>query len=115
MNDPDASRPSRRCPSRRCNADYRWTRQKAIAFLHALRACGSVARAARGLGMSRQSAYRLRTRYGADYAAVWDEAVDLWRRLGPLPPRPAPAPQGDGVAPQGYAAVSQDDGLARTR
>jgi hypothetical protein len=46
----------------RCNADYRWTPAKAMAFLEALAVCGKVAEAARGVGMTRQSAYRLRSR-----------------------------------------------------
>ena len=60
-------------PLRRTNADYRWTKPKLLAFLQALARTGSVAQAARGVGMSRQSAYRLRARMGADFAAVWDE------------------------------------------
>jgi hypothetical protein len=49
-------------PSRapRCNADYRWTMPKALAFLEALAKTGKVAAAARAVGMSRQAGYRLR-------------------------------------------------------
>jgi molybdenum-dependent DNA-binding transcriptional regulator ModE len=64
---------------RRTNADYRWTKPKLLAFLQALARGGSVAQAARGVGMSRQSAYRLRVRLGADFAAVWDDGVALAR------------------------------------
>ena len=72
MVNPDAHR-----SPRRSNADYRWTRPKIIAFLHALAAAGSVAQAARSVGMSRQSAYRLRARLGAGFGAVWDEGLAL--------------------------------------
>ena len=53
---PAASRPPR------CNADYRWTTPKALAFLEALAKTGKVAAAARAVGMSRQAGYRLRDR-----------------------------------------------------
>ncbi len=46
----------------RPDADYRWTPAKAMGFLEALAACGKVAAAARSVGMTRQSAYRLRAR-----------------------------------------------------
>lgn len=59
---------------RRPNADYRWTPRKAIAFLDLLAAGESVAAAARLVGMSRQSAYRLRTRAGGRFAQGWDLA-----------------------------------------
>lgn len=65
-------------PGRRANADYRWTSPKAIAFLDALAAGESVAAAARLVGMSRQSAYRLRARAGGRFAQGWD----LARRAG---------------------------------
>jgi hypothetical protein len=67
-------------PARRSNADYRWTRPKIIAFLHALRALGAVGAAARSVGMSRQSAYRLRARLGPQFASVWDEGLMLARK-----------------------------------
>ncbi len=60
--------------TRRPNSRYRWTRAKALAFLNLLYLGRSVAAAAREVGMSRQSAYRLRERLGADFAAVWREA-----------------------------------------
>jgi molybdenum-dependent DNA-binding transcriptional regulator ModE len=64
-------------PPRRSNADYRWTKPKMLAFLHALATTGSVAGAARGVGMSRQSAYRLRARLGEGFGAVWVEGLKL--------------------------------------
>lgn len=76
MTEPTSTR-----PPRRCNADYRWTRDKVIAFLKGLALTGSVAEAARRVGMSRQSAYRLRARRGAQFAAVWDEGVALARLM----------------------------------
>ncbi|TCM17885.1 hypothetical protein EDF56_105231 [Novosphingobium sp. PhB165] len=63
--------------SRRSNADYRWTRAKILTFLHALARTTSVAAAARHVGMSRQSAYRLRARLGKEFADVWDEGLRL--------------------------------------
>lgn len=64
-------------PPRRSNVEYRWTKPKILAFLHALGTMGSVARAARSVGMSRQSAYRLRAQMGSRFAAVWDEGLAL--------------------------------------
>jgi len=43
---------------------YHWTTDKALVFLGALADLGSVAAAARAVGMSRQSVYRLRDRLG---------------------------------------------------
>jgi len=63
---------------RRPNSDYRWTPRKAMAFLDLLAAGESVAAAARMVGMSRQSAYRLRTRAGGHFAQGWT----LARRAG---------------------------------
>ncbi len=63
----------------RAHADYRWTLPKAMAFLEALAECGKVAEAARRVGMSRQSAYRLRARLeGGPLGEGWD----LARRAG---------------------------------
>ncbi|WP_395393401.1 helix-turn-helix domain-containing protein [Novosphingobium sp. BL-8A] len=59
--------------TRRSNSQYRWTKPKALAFLRALGHGHSVAAAAREVGMSRQSAYRLRERLGEGFAGVWDE------------------------------------------
>jgi molybdenum-dependent DNA-binding transcriptional regulator ModE len=66
-------------PAPRTHADYRWTLPKALAFLEALAECGTVAEAARRVGMSRQSAYRLRARLnGGPLGEGWD----LARRAG---------------------------------
>ncbi|WP_395328138.1 helix-turn-helix domain-containing protein [Novosphingobium sp. BL-8H] len=59
--------------TRRPHSEYRWTKAKALAFLRALGLGRSVAAAAREVGMSRQSAYRLRARLGEGFAAAWDE------------------------------------------
>ncbi len=72
MTRPDAPR-----PPRRSNAEYRWTRDKIVAFVRALGEQGSVSAAARQVGMSRNSAYRLRARLGERFAAVWDEGLRL--------------------------------------
>ena len=55
---------------------YHWTTRKARVFLGALADLGRVADAARAVGMSRQSAYRLRQRLGEDglFAQTWDRA-----------------------------------------
>ena len=54
----------------------RWTGEKASAFLKALSLHGRVAKAAREVGMSRQSAYRLRARAPL-FAQMWDRALDV--------------------------------------
>ncbi|MGI4949010.1 MAG: hypothetical protein ACRYHC_10045 [Janthinobacterium lividum] len=52
-----------------------WTPERQRRFVVALRRLGVVAAAARAVGMSVQSAYRLRERPGADsFAAAWDGA-----------------------------------------
>jgi molybdenum-dependent DNA-binding transcriptional regulator ModE len=71
------TRPRTLRPPRRSNADYRWTTPKMLAFLRALAATGSVAEAARSVGMSRQSAHRLRARAGEHFGSVWDGAMAL--------------------------------------
>lgn len=55
---------------------YHWTTLKARVFLGALADLGRVGEAARVVGMSRQSAYKLRERLGEDtlFAHAWDEA-----------------------------------------
>jgi hypothetical protein len=55
---------------------YRWTTFKARRFLGALADLGRVGEAARAVGMSRQSAYRLRARLGEGglFARAWDQA-----------------------------------------
>lgn len=57
----------------RSHAEYRWTQRKALAFIHALAEHGKVAAAARSVGMSRQSAYRLRERFPL-LAEEWERA-----------------------------------------
>jgi len=53
-----------------------WTAERQLAFLHALARTRSVVRAAAAAGMSRESAYRLRTRpAGALFAAAWDRTL----------------------------------------
>lgn len=50
-----------------------WTAERQLAFLGELARTRSVTRAARAVGMSRESAYRLRGRpTGALFAAAWD-------------------------------------------
>ena len=55
---------------------YHWTTYKARVFLGALADLGRVGEAARAVGMSRQSAYRLRERLGERgvFARAWDRA-----------------------------------------
>jgi hypothetical protein len=67
------SSPPDRTPRR--NADYRWTVPKVSGFLKALSECGSVAEAARTVGMSRQAAYKLRSRLdGEKFQAAFEAA-----------------------------------------
>ncbi|THD35118.1 MAG: hypothetical protein E7773_11710 [Sphingomonas sp.] len=54
-----------------------WTPTRQRAFIDALGKCGLVAAAAREVGMTPKSAYRLRARGdAASFAAAWDVAVD---------------------------------------
>jgi hypothetical protein len=54
--------------------DPRWTTRKMAEFLRALAATHSVKDAAKAVGMSRQSAYKLRSRLkGLAFDAAWDE------------------------------------------
>ncbi len=54
-----------------------WSEGRQRAFIFALSRCGSVARAARAVGMSPRSAYLLLDAPGADsFAEAWDEAID---------------------------------------
>jgi hypothetical protein len=53
-----------------------WTPEAQHAFIAALAQCGCVARAARAVGMTPRSAYRLLDAEGADgFAAAWDQAI----------------------------------------
>ncbi|WP_298199189.1 helix-turn-helix domain-containing protein [Novosphingobium sp.] len=53
-----------------------WTPRRQAAFIGHLAQTGSVAAAARAVGMARETAYRLRRRTGAEgFAAAWDAAL----------------------------------------
>lgn len=55
-----------------------WTVERQLGFLAELARTRSVTKAARAVGMSRESAYRLRSRSGnALLAGLWDSAVGL--------------------------------------
>lgn len=57
-----------------------WTPERQRRFVAALGVMGVVGRAARSVGMSATSAYKLRARVGADgFAAAWDAALDQGR------------------------------------
>jgi hypothetical protein len=94
----------------RSNTEYRWSRPKIIAFLKALPATLSVTEAARSVGMSRQSAYRLRARLGPGFGEVWDDglALGLTLRRAGIARTEGTAPQGDALA-QGDISASQGD------
>jgi hypothetical protein len=54
-----------------------WTAERQLRFLDALARTRSVIKAAAAVGMSRESAYRLRNRKdGALFAAAWDRALE---------------------------------------
>jgi molybdenum-dependent DNA-binding transcriptional regulator ModE len=82
--------------SPRPGADYRWTDNKAFAFLQALAQHGKVAVAARAVGMTRQSAYRLKRRV-PELADPWERARAIGQRRRRAASRKASpcAPQGD--------------------
>jgi hypothetical protein len=62
-------------PTERARHDG-WTPRRQHDFIHALSLMGTVSRAARAVGMSAQSAYKLRERPGAaSFAAAWDCAL----------------------------------------
>jgi hypothetical protein len=53
-----------------------WTEEKQRAFIEALSLCGCVASAARSVGMTPRSAYRLLESHGAgSFAEAWDQAL----------------------------------------
>lgn len=53
-----------------------WSEARQCGFLAALYVTGSVAGAARSVGMTRTSAYRLRARKGGEsFAAMWDRVL----------------------------------------
>ena len=73
MDDTQSDSSPDRTPRR--NADYRWTVPKVSAFLKALSECGSVAEAARTVGMSRQAAYKLKARLdGEKFQSAFEAA-----------------------------------------
>jgi hypothetical protein len=56
----------------------RWNRRKMALFLEALTETGCVTTAAKSVGMSRQSAYRLRARLiGQPFDITWDGALEI--------------------------------------
>ena len=64
-------------PPKRPPRHDEWTRAKMAAFLRELAASQSVSQAARSVGMSRQSAYKLRTRLaGTPFAMAWEVALE---------------------------------------
>jgi len=53
-----------------------WTAERQLTFIAALAQTGSIGQAALAAGMSRESAYRLRRRKGAEsFAAAWDSIL----------------------------------------
>ncbi|WP_420607969.1 hypothetical protein [Novosphingopyxis sp.] len=61
-----------------CRTRHGWTAARQRGFIAGLARIGLVKPAAAEVGMSRQSAYRLRSRAGAEsFAAAWDAAVEL--------------------------------------
>jgi hypothetical protein len=61
-----------------------WTPDRQARFIGLLAETGSVAEAARGVGMSRESAWRLRRRAGAgSFAHAWDAVTALRRGKSP--------------------------------
>ena len=55
-----------------------WSEERQRAFIAALARCGSVAAAARSVGMTSRSAYRLCDAEGGDsFVAAWDQAMDI--------------------------------------
>lgn len=66
-------------PLQRVRADG-WTPLAQERFIRALEVMGSVRAALRAVGISRNSAYKLRERPGADsFARAWDAALDFGR------------------------------------
>ena len=85
-------------------AEYRWTSHKAHAFLDALAQHGKVAAAARAVGMTRQSAYRLKHR-APMVAEGWALAQEAGRgrRRDALRKAAQRSPKGDTLLRQGDA------------
>ena len=67
-----------------------WTAERQLRFLDALARTRSVTKAAAFVGMSRESAYRLRARRdGALFAATWNRALKAHKVGASTRPRPA--------------------------
>lgn len=81
MSDPASDEPPL-CPdftpvALRRNRSDGWTAERQRGFIAALVRFGDAAKAARSVGMSAQSAYRLRRKPGAEsFAAAWETALD---------------------------------------
>lgn len=76
---------------------YHWTSLKAQVFIGALGNLGRVSEAAAAVGMSRNSAYRLRERLGEGslFARSWDRALEHGRAQRRAPKVTRPAPESD--------------------
>jgi molybdenum-dependent DNA-binding transcriptional regulator ModE len=75
MSAPDSFRSPKSRPKIRRDG---WTAERQLGFLDALARTRSVSKAAASVGMSRESAYRLRERIeGALFAALWDGALQV--------------------------------------
>jgi hypothetical protein len=108
----------------RSAAEYRWNPRKAEAFIDALARHGRVAAAARSVGMTRQSAYKLRARV-PQVAEVWAraQAIGRARRRGELPKAthagasasPKASHAGAPAWPQGDASARQGDTFGAAR
>jgi len=63
---------------RRRNRKSGWTEERQRGFIAALARCGSVKAAAKHVGLSPRTVYRLLDMDGADsFAAAWDQAMDI--------------------------------------
>ena len=63
-------------PAPTCGRADGWTSRRQTDFIHALAVMGTVTRACKAVGMSRQTAYKLRERpEAADFARAWDAAL----------------------------------------
>ncbi|TIX49560.1 hypothetical protein [Alteraurantiacibacter aquimixticola] len=81
-----------------------WTPLRQAEFIGMLAQTGSVAAAARFVGMARETAYRLRRRAGAEeFAWAWDVALAYARRGRP------PAPPAAAMERRGPRKVTHDE------
>ena len=75
--DPSSPEPTKLPVPRRRVRHNEWTRAKMVGFLRELAACQNVGQAAQAVGMSRQSAYRLRNRLErTPFALGWEVALE---------------------------------------